>query len=212
MNRQFAAALTSGICRQLLREGATCVITNTAICSCAESKFSTRLRSSRPEFPQRWTQKGQHHLQLQTRTRRGTCNAGRTLGPERPAQSPTLSPTKSATTAGLRGSSWQIVALSYVLNLAPKSSGMSDSTLPTMSAPTSAACRHHKSTIFAAPPCTLVAGKKKCPNCRVDVQQKHFCTLLRSTMSRSFLGCLHWSGSRPAVPHIFCIPLMQPFA
>lgn len=40
-----------------------------------------------------------------------------------PAQSPTLSPTKSAITAGLRGSS----------------SGMPDSTLPIRSAPTSAA-------------------------------------------------------------------------
>ena len=41
----------------------------------------------------------------------------------RPAQSPTLSPTRSAITAGLRGSS----------------SGMPASTLPTRSAPTSAA-------------------------------------------------------------------------
>ncbi len=41
----------------------------------------------------------------------------------RPAQSPTLSPTRSAMTAGLRGSS----------------SGMPASTLPTRSAPTSAA-------------------------------------------------------------------------
>ena len=41
----------------------------------------------------------------------------------RPAQSPTLSPTRSAITAGLRGSS----------------SGIPASTLPTMSAPTSAA-------------------------------------------------------------------------
>ena len=41
----------------------------------------------------------------------------------RPAQSPTLSPTRSAITAGLRGSS----------------SGIPASTLPTRSAPTSAA-------------------------------------------------------------------------
>src|SRR4030042_1522572 len=69
----------------------------------------------------------------------------------RPAQSPTLSPTRSAMTAGLRGSS----------------SGMPASTLPTRSAPTSAAL------VKMPPPTRLKRARNVHPDGHAHPQLAH---------------------------------------